>query len=413
MKLNGIDWEPTGTEYLYKHPDKRLYMSRIPYTHDGKRKFRTTKHAETDLRKVKRIHTTLMAETNKGDYIPPRVEKELKQLREADRLNITSDKSLEECINILEAEVTPSTAKQIKSFRKHVAPLSMYTLPIKDVKFSHLQVLRDTLQAKGLKQSTFDLIRSFITQAYKRAELFNQFQHFTAGNPFVSMLESKIPLMAYVAENAPNKMTALQTAKAIYTEIQSIDDTDVRRTVLLAFLLSKRIGEVKALKMSDINLKTKTVMITILKKKGKSKSKPQEFPLPPQVIPLLEGLKDDDYISERRNNENKPYSPVAKAVISAVTNIPLSALTGYAIHDVRSVALQVLIDDNYDETKAERVLLDHATGKVSGHYKATSLTEREAVFSHYWKLIGAVEDTSTPDKVDEVNLSEFKIKFIK
>ena len=153
------------------------------------------------------------------------------------------------------------------SFR-HCLPL--HNMPLKKIKYYHLQDIIDTVKRKGLSYSTCKKIRSTISLMYKYALIMEY-----TDKSYASLLN-----LGRNKQIRPHKPFTRQKINKLWANLQ-IEGVD---TVLILIYTGMRIGELLELSKDNVYLRQKYIKIT----KSKTKSGLRAIPIHEKIFPLIQ-----------------------------------------------------------------------------------------------------------------------------
>lgn len=375
------NWILTDVKYLYSRIHKNKTQFRVEYNYyfNGKRyKLKRTLKAVNKRHAIKELNQ-LIADADAGKILPKSIEKERALATKQKKKTITPAMKLEDAIAYLRDTGTDSMKKHYNTVRLNLEALPMWKLPLEKIELQHLEELRNNLNKSKRKEPTFVILRSFISQALKKAKLYNVFEEFGGNNVFKSTAQPNKSLLDY-----KGTLSNEELARRVYNELLKIEDGDKRLILLLTFMLGKRINEIHSLRRKDIDIKNETV--TIIVSKQRYSTLEVLVPLPDEVKNLLDNFRPEERLAKR--NTMKPYSRLFKMVLANALKCDVEELKHIGVHSARQIALSTITThDPALETTADKIILNHATGGMLRYYSKPDFTLVKKIYNIYWKLL--------------------------
>lgn len=228
---------------------------------------------------------------------------------------------------------------------------SIHHMPLAEIKYRHLQEVIDAMKKERLSYASCKKVRSLISLMYK----YGQMMEYT---------DKSFRGLIHIGKNKPVRPHRPFTRQKI-NRLWKIKDAPGVDTVLILLYTGMRVGEMLALKKSDINRRQKYISI----RHSKTKSGIRIIPIHPLILPLIEkriisNIRNSIYYSEyliSRNGNNYSYSqymPVWRTVMKMIHG------EKHTPHDCRHTLATLLSNADVNEV-AKRRILGHAGGDVT------------------------------------------------
>lgn len=162
-----------------------------------------------------------------------------------------------------------STINSYHNSYKHC--LSLHEMPLKKIKYYHLQDIIDTVKRKGLSYSTCKKIRSTLSLMFKYALMMEY-----ADKNYIMLLN-----LGKNKQKRPHKPFTRQKINKLWSNLQQIEGVD---TILILIYTGMRIGELLELTKDNVYMRQKYIKIT----KSKTKSGLRIIPIHEKIFPLIQ-----------------------------------------------------------------------------------------------------------------------------
>lgn len=236
-----------------------------------------------------------------------------------------------------------STINSYHNSYKHC--LSLHEMPLKKIKYYHLQDIIDTVKRKGLSYSTCKKIRSTLSLMFKYALMMEY-----VDKNYVMLLN-----LGKNKQKRPHKPFTRQKINKLWSNLQQIEGVD---TILILIYTGMRIGELLELTKDNVYLRQKYIKIT----KSKTKSGLRIIPIHEKIFPLIikrMNMPGKHFICQY--NE-KPYNYSTYCTLWDKIMLALNAK--YTPHDCRHTCA-TLMDNAEVNYNAKRRILGHACSDVT------------------------------------------------
>lgn len=221
---------------------------------------------------------------------------------------------------------------------------SLHDMPLRKIKYYHLQDVIDSTKRKGLSYSSCKKIRSLISLMFKYAIMMEY-----CNKNYASLLN-----LGKNKSIRPHKPFTRQKINKLWSNL-NIDGID---TILILIYSGMRIGELLNLTKDNVYLRQKYFKIT----KSKTKSGLRSIPIHDKIFPLVQkrmSLAGKTLIADNRGikyNYSK-YRTLWNNLMKAIN-------AKYTTHDCRHTCATLL--DNFEANpNAKRRILGHADGDVT------------------------------------------------
>lgn len=227
------------------------------------------------------------------------------------------------------------------SFR-HCLPL--HDMPLKKIKYYHLQDIIDTVKRNGLSYSTCKKIRSTISLMYKYALIMEYTDKSYAG--LLNLGRNK--------QIRPHKPFTRQKINKLWAnlEIEGVD------TVLILIYTGMRIGELLELSKDNVYLRQKYIKIT----KSKTHSGLRAIPIHEKIFPLIQTRMHTAGKNLICTKDGKPYNYSTYCTLWDKVMTMINAK--HTTHDCRHTCATLLDNADVNEN-AKRRILGHSINDVT------------------------------------------------
>lgn len=236
-----------------------------------------------------------------------------------------------------------STLNSYSNSFKHLVPL--HYEPIQNLKYADYQKILDSMRKSGLSYSSLKKVRSLISLLEKYAvkiELINK-----CYAPLLSIGKNKAV--------RPHHPFSRQKINLLWVHC---DEPGVD-TVLILLYTGMRVGEMLALKKTDVNIRQGYTRIT----KSKTASGIRTIPIHHRIFPLIVRRMKSSGSSLIADSEGKQYDYSCYCIIWREVMHSINA-DGHTTHDCRHTVATLLDNAGANET-AKRRILGHAGGDVT------------------------------------------------
>ncbi len=236
-----------------------------------------------------------------------------------------------------------STINSYHNSYKHCLPL--HEMPLKKIKYYHLQDIIDTVKRKGLSYSTCKKIRSTLSLMFKYALMMEY-----VDKNYVMLLN-----LGKNKQKRPHKPFTRQKINKLWANVH-IEGVD---TILILIYTGMRVGELLNLTKDNIYLRQKYIKIT----KSKTKSGIRAIPIHEKILPLI--ISNMNKSSSKYficNKNNIPYS--YNTYCTLWDKIMKLINAKYTTHDCRHTCA-TLMDNAEVNYNAKRRILGHAINDVT------------------------------------------------
>lgn len=245
--------------------------------------------------------------------------------------------------HIVDTEPSASTIASYANSWKHLEAIGQE--PITELKHKDYQGILDQMRKAGLGYSSLKKVRSLISMVEKYA------------------LETEIISRAYALllrigkhhPVRPHKVISRQKINRLWAQV----DRPGVDTVLILLYTGMRVGELLALRKSDISLRQQLIRIT----RSKTQAGIRTIPIHHRILPLITARMDGpgDYLIT--DPAGKPYSYSRYCTLWSRVMSQVHA-AGHTTHDCRHTVATLLDNAGANET-AKRRILGHAGGDVT------------------------------------------------
>lgn len=220
----------------------------------------------------------------------------------------------------------------------------LHDMPIKKIKYYHLQDIIDNVKRKGLSYSTCKKIRSTISLMFKYALIME----------FVDKSYANLLNLGKNKAVRPHKPFTRQKINKLWNNL-AIDGAD---TVLILIYTGMRIGELLELTKDNIYLRQKYIRIT----KSKTKSGLRIIPIHERILPLITNRMNMNGKYLICNASGKPYNYSTYCTLWHSIMKQINAK--HTTHDCRHTCATMLDNAEANEN-AKRKILGHSTGDIT------------------------------------------------
>lgn len=227
------------------------------------------------------------------------------------------------------------------SFR-HCLPL--HDMPLKKIKYYHLQDIIDTVKRKGLSYSTCKKIRSTISLMYKYALIMEY-----VDKSYASLLN-----LGRNKQVRPHKPFTRQKINKLWSnlEIEGVD------TILILIYTGMRIGELLELTKDNVYLRQKYIKIT----KSKTRSGLRAIPIHEKIFPLIQVRMHTAGKNLICTQDGNPYNYSTYCTVWDKIMTMINAK--HTTHDCRHTCATLLDNAEVNEN-AKRRILGHSINDVT------------------------------------------------
>ena len=235
-----------------------------------------------------------------------------------------------------------STINSYKNSYKHCLPL--HEMPLKKIKYYHLQDVIDTVKKKGLSYSSCKKIRSLISLMFKYGIIMEY-----CNKNYANLLN-----LGKNKAIRPHKSFTRQKINKLWTNLE-IDGID---TVLILIYTGMRVGELLNLTKDNVYLRHKYIKIT----KSKTKSGLRAIPIHEKIFPLITKRMNmhGKYLICDSNGNSYNYSKYRTLWNKIMQQINAK----HSTHDCRHTCA-TLMDNAEVNFNAKRRILGHSDGDVT------------------------------------------------
>lgn len=236
-----------------------------------------------------------------------------------------------------------STINNYNTSYKHCRPL--HELPLKKIKYYHLQDVIDTVKRKGLSYSTCKKIRSLISLMFKHGIIMEY-----CNKNYASLLN-----LGRNKAIRPHKPFTRQKINKLWCNLNTLEGVD---TVLILIYTGMRVGELLELTKDNVYLRQKYIKIT----KSKTKSGLRIIPIHEKIFPLIQNRfnMQGKYLISKQNTAPYNYSTYCTVWNKVMALIKAKHTT----HDCRHTCA-TLMDNAEVNFNAKRNILGHSDGDVT------------------------------------------------
>ena len=223
--------------------------------------------------------------------------------------------------------------------------LALHEMPLRKIKYHHLQSVIDDVKRKGLSYSSCKKIRSLLSLMFKYGII-------------MEFCNKNYTALLNLGKNKavrPHKPFTRQKINRLWNNI-NIPGVD---TVLILIYTGMRVGELLNLTTDDIYLRQKYIKIT----KSKTKSGLRSIPIHEKILPLIVARMQNatgKFLISNHNGKAYNYSTYRQLWNKIMKQINAKHTT----HDCRHTCA-TLLDNAEANENAKRRILGHATGDVT------------------------------------------------
>ena len=223
--------------------------------------------------------------------------------------------------------------------------LPIHDMPLKKIKYYHLQDIIDNIKRKGLSYSSCKKVRSLLSLMFKYGIIMEY-----SDKNYASLLN-----LGKNRQKRPHKPFTRQKINKLWANL-NIEGVD---TVLILIYTGMRVGELLNLTKDNVYLKQKYIKIT----KSKTQSGLRIIPIHEKILPLITlnmNTTSSKYLICKHNG--KPYNYSSYCTIWNKVMKKINAK--HTTHDCRHTCA-TLMDNAEVNENAKRKILGHATGDVT------------------------------------------------
>ena len=236
-----------------------------------------------------------------------------------------------------------STINSYHNSYKHC--LQLQGMPLKSIKYYHLQAIIDDTKRKGLSYSSCKKIRSLISLMFKYGIMMEY-----CNKNYANLLN-----LGKNKAIRPHKPFTRQKINKLWSNI----DVEGVDTVLILIYTGMRVGELLNLTKDNIYMRQKYIKIT----KSKTKSGLRAIPIHDKIFPLIYNRMNmpGKYLICQYNEKPYNYSKYRTLWNKIMQQINAKH---HSTHDCRHTCA-TLLDNAEANENAKRRILGHATGDVT------------------------------------------------
>ena len=223
--------------------------------------------------------------------------------------------------------------------------LSLHEMPLKKIKYYHLQDIIDNLKKRGLSYSSCKKVRSLLSLMFKYGIMMEY-----CDKNYATLLN-----LGKNKQKRPHKPFTRQKINKLWSNL----NTEGVDSILILIYTGMRVGELLNLTKDNIYLRQKYIKIT----KSKTKSGLRIIPIHEKILPLIiSRMKQEPnkYLICEKNG--KPYNYSTYCTIWKKIMKQINAK--HTTHDCRHTCA-TLLDNAEANENAKRRILGHATGNVT------------------------------------------------
>lgn len=235
-----------------------------------------------------------------------------------------------------------STINSYKNSYKHCLPL--HEMPLKKIKYYHLQDVIDTVKKKGLSYSSCKKIRSLISLMFKYGIMMEY-----CNKNYANLLN-----LGKNKAIRPHKPFTRQKINKLWSNI----DVEGVDTVLILIYTGMRVGELLNLTKDNIYMRQKYIKIT----KSKTKSGLRAIPIHDKIFPLIYNRMNMPGKYLICQYDEKPYNYSKYRTLWNKIMQQINAK--HSTHDCRHTCA-TLMDNAEVNFNAKRRILGHSDGDVT------------------------------------------------
>ena len=221
---------------------------------------------------------------------------------------------------------------------------SLHNMPIKKIKYHHLQGVIDTVKRNGLSYSSLKKIRSTLSLMFKYAIIMEY-----ADKTYANLLN-----LGKNKAIRPHKPFTRQKINRLWNNL----DFNGVDTVLILIYTGMRVGELLELTKDNIYIRQKYIRIT----KSKTKSGLRCIPIHERIMPLIQNRIDLKGKYLICNSLGNPYT--YSTYCTLWKNVMQKINAKHTTHDCRHTCA-TLLDNAEANENAKRKILGHATGDIT------------------------------------------------
>lgn len=222
---------------------------------------------------------------------------------------------------------------------------SLHDMPLRKIKYYHLQDVIDSTKRKGLSYSSCKKVRSLLSLMFKYGIMMEY-----CDKNYATLLN-----LGKNKQKRPHKPFTRQKINKLWSNL----NTEGVDSILILIYTGMRVGELLNLTKDNIYLRQKYIKIT----KSKTKSGLRIIPIHEKILPLIiSRMKQEPnkYLICEKNG--KPYNYSTYCTIWKKIMKQINAK--YTTHDCRHTCA-TLLDNAEANENAKRRILGHATGDVT------------------------------------------------
>ena len=223
--------------------------------------------------------------------------------------------------------------------------LALHEMPLRKIKYHHLQSVIDDVKRKGLSYSSCKKVRSLLSLMFKYGIMMEY-----CNKNYAALLN-----LGKNKSVRPHKPFTRQKINRLWNNI-NMPGVD---TVLILIYTGMRVGELLNLTTDDIYLRQKYIKIT----KSKTKSGLRSIPIHEKILPLIVARMQNatgKFLISNHNGKAYNYSTYRQLWNKIMQQIHAKHTT----HDCRHTCA-TLLDNAEANENAKRRILGHATGDVT------------------------------------------------
>ena len=222
--------------------------------------------------------------------------------------------------------------------------LSLHNMPIKKIKYYHLQEVIDIMKRKGLSYSSCKKVRSAISLMFKYAIIME----------YVNKTYANLLNLGKNKAVRPHKPFTRQKINRLWNNL----DVEGVDTVLILIYTGMRVGELLELTQDNVYLRQKYIRIA----KSKTKSGLRAIPIHERILPLIVNRMNKKGKHLICNIDGNAYN--YSTYCTLWRNIMKQINAKHTTHDCRHTCA-TLLDNAEANENAKRKILGHATGDIT------------------------------------------------
>lgn len=217
------------------------------------------------------------------------------------------------------------------------------TMPVKKIRYQHLQGVIDDMKKSGLSYSSCKKVRSLVSLLYKYARMMEYTDKSYSG-------------LLNIGKNKAIRPHKPFSRRQINRLWEIPEDAD---TILILIYTGMRVSEMLGLRKADINKKQKYLHV----RKSKTAAGLRIIPIHDHIWPLIEKHMESSntYLIEDKNGNPYTYARYCALWESVMKRIHAE---GHTTHDCRHTCATMLDNAEANEN-AKRRILGHATGDIT------------------------------------------------